>query len=66
MHAPRGNQLRLTRSACSNKVIYLSIYTCKIFMFFFTLAEDTRFRTRVERRHALYDLPTTKIMKDKR
>ena len=26
MHAPRGNQLRLTRSACLNKVIYLSIY----------------------------------------
>ena len=24
MHAPRGNQLRLTRSACLNKVIYLS------------------------------------------
>ena len=25
IHAPRGNQLRLTRSACLNKVIYLSI-----------------------------------------
>ena len=40
--------------------------TCKnLHVFVFTLAEDTCFRTRVERRHALYDLPRTKIMKDK-
>ena len=42
--------------------------TCKNFhVFVFTLAENTRFMTRVGRRHALYDLPRTKfkIMKDK-
>ena len=40
--------------------------TCKNFhVFVSTLAEDTRFMTRVESRHALYDLPRTKIMKDK-
>ena len=34
-------------------------------VYVFTLAKDTRFRTRMERRHVLYDLPTNEIMKDK-
>ena len=32
MHASRGNQLRLTRSACLNKVIYLSIVIINIYV----------------------------------